>query len=79
MTKARERARDLRLTAAVLWLVVEDRVGTRQFPCRRVHRCYGRSRGRSIGSSAGVAGADAARAIGAAARRMSRLVPAATS
>ena len=79
MTTARERARDLRLTGAALSLVVEDRVGTRQLRCRRVHGRYGRSGRRRVGSSAVAAGADAARAIAATARRMSRLLPVATS
>ena len=70
--------RDLRLTAEALWLVVQVRAGLWLFPFERVHRRYGRRGERRAGENAGVPDAATARSIGAAVRRSSRLVPAAT-
>ncbi len=70
--------RDLRLTAEALWLVTQIRVGLWLFPFKLVQRRYGRSLRRRPGQSANVSDTTAARAIGAAVRRASRLVPATT-
>ena len=70
--------RDLRLTAEALWLVTQIRVGLWLFPFKHVQRRYGRSLRRRLGQGTNVSDTAAARAIGAAVRRASRLVPAAT-
>ncbi len=64
--------------AEALWLVVQIRVGLWLFPFKRVHRRYGRSLGRRPGWGTAVPDSAAVRSIGAAVRRSSRLVPAAT-
>jgi hypothetical protein len=61
-----------------LWLVAQIRVGLWLFPFKLVQRRYGRSRQRPPDSHTDMIDTGAARSIGAAVRRSSRLVPAAT-